>query len=127
MKRLSVVLALGLALGACEKKSEPGSNKKQADVTAGTRTESGARRIEVEAGKGGYTPEKIMAKPNEDLVLVFKRTVEGECLRQVKVADGAVIDLPMNQPVEIPVKAPASGELAFVCGMDMISGVIAVN
>jgi plastocyanin domain-containing protein len=37
------------------------------------------------------------------------------------------VDLPMNQPVEIAVTAPASGKLTFVCGMDMMQGAIIVG
>ena len=57
-------------------------------------------------------------------MLVFTRTVEGECLAQLKAPDGKLHELPMGKPVEIPVTVPASGELAFACGMDMYTGVI---
>jgi len=120
--RLIAVLMFGaaVALGACGKEeSKPAA---QGEVGA-----DGVRRIPIEAGKGGYKPDQINAKPGEKLVLVFTRTAEGECLSQVKVADGEVKDLPMNTPVEIAVTAPDSGKLKFACGMDMATGVIAVN
>lgn len=120
MRFIAVLIGVSLALGACEK----------SDSDSGAQGEvgpDGVRRIKVEAGKGGYKPDKIKARPGEKLVLVFTRTVDGECLSQVKVADGPVTDLPMNTPVEIAVTAPDSGKLAFACGMDMATGVIAVN
>jgi plastocyanin domain-containing protein len=117
--RIAVVVASLLALGACEKSKDKEKPKET--------VKDGVRYIPVEAGSDGYDPRTIKAKPNEDLVLIFTRTAEGECTSQVKVADGPVIDLPMHEEVEVPVKAPASGKLAFACGMDMMTGVIAVQ
>lgn len=121
MKSIAILLGAALALGACSKddRKEPSP---QGEVGA-----DGVRRVSIEAGHGGYKPDRISAKPNEKLVLVFTRTADGECLSQVKVAGGPVTDLPMNTPVEIAVTAPASGKLDFACGMDMATGVIAVN
>ena len=43
-------------------------------------------------------------------------------------ADGKAQDLPMNTPVEVEVTVPAAGgDVRFACGMDMYTGVIAVN
>jgi plastocyanin domain-containing protein len=118
--RTLILLGL-LVVAACSK--EAGSGKDQGTVGA-----DGIRRIDVEAGKRGYDPAKISARPGEQLILVFKRTAPGECLEQVQVGDGPLIDLPMDTKVEIPVTAPSSGTIAFVCGMDgMQRGVIAVN
>jgi plastocyanin domain-containing protein len=125
--RLPVVVAIALALTACEKQESGSGKKATADVKSGEVGPDGVRRIAIEAGKGGYKPARIEARPGESLILVFTRTAEGECLSQIKVADGEVKELPMNQPVEIPVTAPKSGELAFACGMDMFGGVIAVS
>ena len=82
------------------------------------------RRVDVLADTSGYKPERIVGKPGEKLNLVFKRTVEGECLAKLKTPDGKVIDLPMNTPVEVAVTVPQQGELAFACGMDMFKGTI---
>lgn len=124
MSRLLAV-ALGIVLAiSCDKSTSDAKPKaKEAPVTAGT-VANGVRRIDVEAGKSGYAPERIAGKPGEKLVLVFKRTVEGECLAELKTPDGKLVQLPMNQTVEVPVTVPASGELAFACGMDMFKGVI---
>jgi plastocyanin domain-containing protein len=76
------------------------------------------------ANEKGYDPERIAGKPGEKLMLVFKRTVEGECLAQLKTPEGKVVELPMNKPVEVAVTVPESGELTFACGMDMFKGTI---
>lgn len=120
--KLTMFLAVALAVAACSK-DEPASK----GDPIGEVGPDGVRRVKVEAGVGGYKPDKIPAKPGEQLVLVVTRTADGECLSQIKVADGPVVDLPMNKPVEFPVTAPASGQLKFACGMDMATGVVAVN
>src|SRR5689334_11567064 len=117
--RTAVVLASLLALGACEKQKTQEKPKET--------TKNGMRYIPIEASTTGYDPATIKVHPNEKVMLVFKRTAEGECMSQVHMADGPLIDLPMNQEVEVPVTAPASGKIAFACGMDMNTGVIAVQ
>lgn len=123
MVRLTVI-ALFIAVLSCDKgRTDAKPGPKEAPVTPG-KVENGVRRIDVEAGKKGYVPERIVGKPGEKLMLVFKRTVEGECLRELKTPDGKLVELPMNATVEVPVTVPTSGELAFACGMDMFKGVI---
>jgi len=118
---ISMVLVAG-----CNKKSEP-PKPKEAPVSAGTVGADGVRKINIEASKEGYSPERIVGKPGEKLVLVFKRTIEADCLAQVKVADAPAVDLPMNTPVEVPVTVPQSGELAFACGMGMFKGTVVAD
>ena len=118
-----LVIAVFVLVTGCKKDNKP-AKAKQATVTAGTVQADGVRWIEVEAGKDGYVPDRIAGKPGEKLVLVFKRTIEGECLAQLKAPDGKVVDLPMNKPVEIAVTVPADGEVGFACGMDMFKGVV---
>ncbi|HTL34463.1 MAG TPA: cupredoxin domain-containing protein [Kofleriaceae bacterium] len=123
---LSVAFSL-VAVAACKKEEKKPASppaEKTAPVTAGTVAADGVRKVNVEASKDGYTPDKIAGKPGEKLVIVFKRTIEGDCLSQVQVADGKPIDLPMNTPVEVPVTVPQAGELAFACGMGMFKGTI---
>jgi plastocyanin domain-containing protein len=118
--RLAVVVLAVVSLAACEK-------ARSADRVQGTVKADGLRHIPVEASEKGYLPATIHAKPGEKLVLEFTRTTDADCLAQVRMADGPLIDLPLNQEIDVPVTAPTSGKLSFVCGMDMNTGVIAVN
>jgi plastocyanin domain-containing protein len=122
---LGAAVATSLALGAC-KKSENAAPPAPttATPTTGTVGADGVRRIEITASEKGYVPDRIEGKPGEKLVLVFTRTIDGECLEKVKVAGGAAIELPKDKPVDVPVEVPASGEVKFACGMDMFTGVI---
>lgn len=129
MTRLILVAALSASLSSlagCDKKAaKPAATA--APVTAGTINPDGSRSIPIAVKKAGYEPATVTAKPGEQLRLVFTRVEKTECGAQVKVDNGKVFDLPMNQPVEIAVTAPASGKLGFACGMDMMAGVIVVG
>jgi plastocyanin domain-containing protein len=118
-----VVLAVVLAVAGCKKDGEATKTPPPPPVVAA----DGTRVVPIEAGKDGYVPDKISGKPGEKLKLVFTRTVEGECLAQVKVAGGAVTELPMGKPVELSVTVPQTGQLTFACGMDMFTGVIVAD
>ncbi|HMG23798.1 MAG TPA: hypothetical protein VK607_20835 [Kofleriaceae bacterium] len=124
MIRLSIVVAL--ALVACKKDAavEPAG---PTPVTTGAVGGDGVRRVAVDAGKDGYRPERIGGKPGEKLVLVFTRSFDAACIAQLKTPDGALIDLPMGKPVEVPVTVPATGELGFACGMDMFHGAVVAS
>lgn len=121
-----LVVAIWLVPG-CKKEPKEPPAPAVAPVTAGTTGADGVRTIAITADNNGYTPSEIAAKPGEKLVLVFTRKVDGDCLAKVKVADAAPVDLPKGTPVEVPVTAPATGKLTFVCGMDMFSGAITVT
>jgi plastocyanin domain-containing protein len=127
MRALAIAVC-AVALLSCDKgKKEKPAPKQEATVTAGTVAADGVRRIDVEANANGYSPERIAGKPGEKLMLVFKRTIEGECLRELRTPDNKVIELPMNKPVEVAVTMPQQGELTFACGMDMFKGTIVVE
>ena len=123
---LVISSALVLALAGCEKKSA-GTSKAGPPPASPTVASDGTRSIPINVNDSGYDPEKITAKPGEKLELVFTRRTKAECGSQVKVADGPLTDLPLDQPVKIAITAPPSGQLSFVCGMDMMTGVVVVN
>jgi plastocyanin domain-containing protein len=111
MSRLVAVVLFVVALSCKKDDADAKPKQKEAPVTAGTVT-NGVRRIDIEAGKSGYVPERIAGKAGEKLLLVFKRTVEGQCLAELKTPDGKLVELPMNKQVEVAVTVPASGELS---------------
>lgn len=126
MKRVAIVLFAVVALAGC-KKAESKKAPTVAPASAGMVRADGSRAVAIAVKKLGYEPDSIQAKPNEKLVLVFTRVEDTECGAQVKVGSGKLYDLPLNQPVEIAVTAPATGRVDFACGMDMMSGVVLVG
>jgi plastocyanin domain-containing protein len=121
------IALLTLALVACSKKTDgkqAPAPTPPAAVTAGNVGSDGLRHIAVEANKEGYKPDKIAGKPGEQIVLVFTRTADSECISQLKAPDGKMVDLPLNKPVDVAVTVPKTGEVGFACGMDMFHGVV---
>jgi len=130
MRTLSLVVTVAVAaalttMSACDKKKKDGGGA--AKPAAESVTADGTRIIPVLVKAGSYDPDKIKAKPNEKLDLRFTRVTDSGCAAQVSVGGGQLVDLPINQPVDVEVTAPASGKIAFACGMDMQSGVIIVE
>jgi plastocyanin domain-containing protein len=128
MRSLTLSFALGLAfvvaLGGCKKEEKAAPKPTMAPVTAGTVQADGVRRVDVEAAKEGFVPDKIAGKPGEKLLLVFKRTVDGSCIEELRTPDGKELNLPLNTPVEVAVTVPQSGEVGFACTMDMFKGAV---
>ncbi len=127
--RLGMILMFAFAVfSGCDKGEKQAERAPTPTTSPGTVGTDGVRRVPVEAGPSGYQPDKVVANAGEKLILVFTRTTEARCLAQVRVADGPLTELPVGKPVEIAVTAPDKGAtLRFACGMDMMTGVIAVN
>ena len=88
----------------------------------------GVQVVEVEAGRMGYQPRQIALEAGVPARLVFTRTVEDECSSQITLPayDVPTTDLPLGEPVAIEFTPTETGEVQFVCGMDMQRGTIAV-
>jgi plastocyanin domain-containing protein len=121
MRRLAIPAFLLLALAASCKKEEKAAPAPAAPAPAAAAADGTARRVDIKVDKEGYHPDAIPARPGEKLILSFTRTEDVECIDRV-VVGGATVALPVGKPVDVPVEAPASGELAFACGMDMVHG-----
>jgi plastocyanin domain-containing protein len=127
MSRFVLVVALALSLVACTKADKAKDKSAPATTATGTVGADGVRRIPIEANEKGYVPDKIPGKPGEKIVLVFTRTIDSECLAELKTPEGKVVPLPMNKPVEVAITVPETGKLTFACGMDMFQGAIVTD
>ena len=88
----------------------------------------GRRVIAIEVGASGYTPAEVTAAAGEPVRLVFTRTSDEGCGQQLVVPDANIHrDLPLNEAVPVDVTTPASGQLAFTCGMGMFRGAVVVR
>ena len=74
----------------------------------------------------GFEPPRVEVAPGQKVVLRITRKAE-TCADAVDVQGDPVRHmLPMNATVEVKATAPAFGELAFACPMQMVRGAIAV-
>jgi plastocyanin domain-containing protein len=74
----------------------------------------------------GFEPPRVEVAPGQKVVLRITRKAE-TCADAVDVQGDPVRHmLPLNATVEVKATAPASGELAFACPMQMVRGAIAV-
>ena len=89
---------------------------------------SGAPKVvAITVTEKGFEPDHVDATPSQPLVLRFTRKADPTCADAVLVQGDPVRHmLPLNSPVDVKVKVPQSGELAFACPMDMYRGAIKV-
>ncbi|HEY1957843.1 MAG TPA: cupredoxin domain-containing protein [Polyangiaceae bacterium] len=102
-------LAVLLVLAACHK-----------DPTSG--------RIAIRADEKGFTPSSVTLEQNKAATLVFTRTSDDTCAKEVVFPDlGVKKDLPLNKPVDVDVPTTAPRTLTFACGMNMFKGSVVVR
>src|SRR5215471_12915900 len=88
----------------------------------------GRAEVSVTVDAVGYHPDKLHAKAGKPVRLLVTRTTDDGCGQQIVVPSQHMkFDLPLNQPVAIDLTMPASGEVAFACGMDMMHGSIVAD
>jgi plastocyanin domain-containing protein len=115
MQKLTAA-ALLLALSACNKKPEA------------TTASDGRVEVRVSVDAAGYHPEETRAPAGKPVRLIMTRTTDEGCGQELVVPSLKLKrDLPLNQPVAIDLTMPASGKLAFTCGMDMMRGALVVE
>ena len=126
MKRLMLCAALALvgAAGCSKSNATPSSGGSASAGGAAPSKPGDPRKVSIEASAKGFVPDTIEGKPGEKLVLVFTRTIDGDCMSQVKFEGQKPIDLPKDQAVSVPVTVPTTGKMQFACAMDMNTGVI---
>jgi plastocyanin domain-containing protein len=93
----------------------------------GTGGGSGAR-VELAVTENGFEPSEIQAKKGVPLTLAVTRKTDATCAKEIVIADQKIRkDLPLNETVEVTFTPSDSGEIPYVCGMDMITGKIVVR
>ena len=130
MKKLILLLSL-LSTVACKNnssaaeqtnaRSQPAPTPAKAE--AATPAADGSIAIKVDGE--GYHPSTIKAPAGKKAKLVFTRTTDKSCGTEVVFPSLNIKkDLPLNQPTAVEIDMPASGQIAFACGMDMMKGSI---
>jgi membrane fusion protein, heavy metal efflux system len=83
------------------------------------------QEAKIVVGEHGYAPATITLKAGVPARLTFLRTTDKTCGTEVVFPSLHIKrPLPLNDPVVIEFTPPTSGEIGFVCGMNMLKGVV---
>ena len=120
-RRLLAVLAVLLSsmMSGCSKPEPRGTGEAAPTLAAS------ATSLAITVDGSGYHPATASAPPGKPVRLVFTRTSDAGCGQKLVFPTlGIRKDLPLNEAVPVDVTMPASGQLAFTCGMNMYRGAI---
>ena len=85
------------------------------------------RRVEIRVDHRGFHPAEVRATRGEALTLVFLRTEERGCGREVVIPGSDIRRaLPVGERVRITI-TPNADRLTFTCGMGHMRGTIVVE
>lgn len=83
-----------------------------------------AAHSRVTVSQQGFEPSRVTLTPGAPARLTFVRTSDATCATEVVFPELKIRQpLPLQQPVTVDLPARGAGEIAFVCGMDMVKGV----
>jgi plastocyanin len=75
----------------------------------------------------GFEPARVSVQAGQPARITFRRTTDDTCATEVVFPSLKIRRaLPLHEDVEIEL-TPAAGEIAFVCGMDMLRGTVVVQ
>jgi cobalt-zinc-cadmium efflux system membrane fusion protein len=78
--------------------------------------------------ENGYEPAKLTLRAGERARITFVRTTDKTCGTEIVFPSLNIRrPLPLNEPVVIEFTAEKSGEIGFVCGMNMLRGTVVVQ
>ena len=109
----ALILVTALAAAACSRSEAP------------ARPGAAAARYAVLVDAQGFHPASVSAPAGSSVRLTFRRTTDQGCGQQVVFPSLRMQrDLPLDTDVAVDVTVPASGSLAFTCGMGMLRGAV---
>ena len=83
--------------------------------------------LRIAVSEKGFEPSRVPGRAGVPLRLVFVRTSDATCATEVTIPSLKITRaLPLNQPVAIELTPAASGDIEFICGMQMLRGAIVV-
>jgi membrane fusion protein, heavy metal efflux system len=106
------------------------SSSPRAAVPGSTNTSDlGAEQVaEITVGEEGFEPPSVTLRAGTPARLTFTRTTGKTCATAVVLPTLNIRrDLPLNRPVDIKFTPSKTGEIQFMCGMNMLSGAIVIR
>ena len=88
----------------------------------------GPARFELAVTDTGFAPATITVPAGKPFLLLVTRRTDQTCAKEIVfAAQGIRKPLPLNEAVEVALPASPKGEIAYKCGMDMLSGSVVVQ
>ncbi len=89
--------------------------------------EAGQRPVKILVGANGFSPSRVDAPAGRPLTLRFFRTTDETCAKEVVFPSiGVQRELPLHHDVDVAL-VPTRGEIAFSCGMGMVTGAVVAH
>lgn len=86
------------------------------------------RTVELSVTEKGFEPDKITVKKGEPVHLLVTRKTDKTCATAIDVKDlGVHKELPLDKAVAIDFTPKKTGEIRYMCGMNMMGGVLLVQ
>jgi RND family efflux transporter MFP subunit len=86
------------------------------------------QRARIVVSEQGYEPATVALRAGVAARLTFLRATDKTCGTEVVLPSLSIRrELPLNQTVDVDFTPARSGEIAFVCGMNMLKGVVVVR
>jgi cobalt-zinc-cadmium efflux system membrane fusion protein len=111
----------------------PAQGSSTAPVAGRSESAEGARSAAIQTaritvGEQGYEPSRVTLRAGAPARLTFVRTTDKTCGTAVMFPSLNIRrELPRNQPVEIDFTPQKTGEIQFVCGVNMLRGTVLVQ
>jgi plastocyanin domain-containing protein len=129
-KLIAAASLLGLS-SACAlgcSKSDPPVAATTSGTTATPEIAAKASVVNIVANDKGFTPSSVDVRKGAATQLVFMRTTDETCAKQVVFPELKITkDLPLNVKVAIDVPVADARTLTFQCGMGMFKGKVVIQ
>ena len=103
----------------------PATAPTQVSAAGGT---TSAQEAKVLVTEKGYEPTRLTVRSGQPARITFVRTTDKTCGTEVVFPSLNIRrPLPLNEPVVVEFTPKASGEIGFVCGMNMLRGTVVVQ
>jgi plastocyanin domain-containing protein len=109
---------------ACSKSGESPSQSEPVILPA----PAGVQQAKVKVDNKGFTPSEIKLEKGKSAEIVFVRTTDETCAKQVVFPELKIEkDLPLNTPVRIEIPTGDLRTLTFQCGMGMYKSAVLIQ
>lgn len=84
--------------------------------------------IQVTVDEQGFHPASLTVKAQVPAKITFLRTTDKTCATAVVIPGYNIKkELPLNKPITVELRPQKTGEIGFICGMQMFKGKLVVT